>query len=47
LKASHLLQEKGYAEVIVETDKKYFLTEEGKRYLKEGLPEERLTKAAS
>ncbi len=43
LKASYLLQEKGYAEVTVEVTRKYFLTDEGKRYLKEGLPEERLT----
>ncbi len=44
LKAAHLLQEKGYAEVITELKRKYYLTEEGKRYLKEGLPEERLVR---
>ncbi len=44
LKAAYLLQEKGYAEVKEEIKKSYRLTEEGKEYLKEGLPEERLFK---
>ncbi len=44
LKAAHLLQEKGYAEVKEKIVKIYRLTEEGKRYLEEGLPEERLFK---
>ena len=42
LKAIHLLREKGYAEVEEVIEKSYKLTEEGKRYLEEGLPEERL-----
>lgn len=42
LKAAYLLQEKGYAEVKEEIKKSYRLTEEGKGYLKDGLPEEKL-----
>ncbi len=42
LKASYLLQEKGFAEVITELKKKYYLTDEGREYLEKGLPEERL-----
>jgi len=42
LKAAHLLQEKGFAEVISRTKKDYFLTDEGEDYLKRGLPEQRL-----
>ncbi len=42
IKAAYLLQEKGYAKVVEEVETEYRLTEEGKRYLKEGLPEERL-----
>ncbi len=42
LKAAHLLQEKGFAEVITKTEKEYFLTREGEEYLRKGLPEERL-----
>jgi len=44
LKAAHLLQEKGLAKVEIVTKKTFRLTEEGKRYLEEGLPEERLVK---
>jgi len=44
LKAAHLLQEKGLARVEVSVRKVFRLTEEGKKYLKEGLPEERLAK---
>jgi len=44
LKAAHLLQEKGLAKVEIVTKKIFRLTEEGKRYLEEGLPEERLVK---
>ncbi|RUM34145.1 MAG: phenylalanine--tRNA ligase subunit alpha [Archaeoglobus sp.] len=44
LKASYLLQEKGYAEVITEVTRRYFLTDEGKMYLDRGLPEEKLVK---
>ena len=42
VKAAYLLQERGYAKVVEEVETEYRLTEEGKRYLKEGLPEERL-----
>ncbi|WP_048098286.1 phenylalanine--tRNA ligase subunit alpha [Archaeoglobus sulfaticallidus] len=42
LKASYLLQEKGLAEVKVVKDISYRLTDEGEKYLSEGLPEERL-----
>ncbi len=42
IKAAYLLQEKGYARVIEEVETEYRLTEEGKKYLKDGLPEERL-----
>jgi len=42
LKAAHLLQEKGFAEVISKTEREYFLTEEGDDYLERGLPEQRL-----
>ena len=45
LKAAHLLQEKGLAEVITRSERRYFLTEEGESYLERGLPEERLFKA--
>ncbi len=44
LKASYLLQEKGYAEVSTKVIRKYYLTSEGKEYLEKGLPEERLVK---
>ncbi len=44
LKAAHLLQEKGLARVEITTKKVFRLTEEGKRYLEEGLPEERLVR---
>jgi len=45
LKAAYLLQEKGFAEVetVIQTD--YSLSDEGERYLKEGLPEERVVAA--
>jgi phenylalanyl-tRNA synthetase alpha chain len=42
MKASHLLQEKGMAEIRTKERRKYFLTEEGKSYLRDGLPEEKL-----
>jgi phenylalanyl-tRNA synthetase alpha chain len=42
LKAAYLLQEKGYVRVVEKKDVRFTLTEEGERYLKEGLPEERL-----
>jgi phenylalanyl-tRNA synthetase alpha chain len=45
LKAVHLLQEKGFAEVEVVTQKKYKLSEEGEKYLREGLPEEKVVTA--
>ncbi len=44
MKAAYLLQEKGYAKVHEEIVSKYVLTDEGKKYLKEGLPEEKLLK---
>ncbi|AEA46861.1 phenylalanine--tRNA ligase subunit alpha [Archaeoglobus veneficus] len=44
LKAAHLLQEKGLAKVETIKKRIYRLTGEGERYLKEGLPEERLVK---
>ena len=42
LKAAYLLEQKGFCEVNEVVTKKYRLTDEGLRYLKEGLPEERL-----
>ncbi|RLI75735.1 phenylalanine--tRNA ligase subunit alpha, partial [Archaeoglobales archaeon] len=42
LKAAYLLEQKGFCEVKEVVTKKYSLTDEGIRYLKEGLPEERL-----
>ncbi|RLI78519.1 phenylalanine--tRNA ligase subunit alpha [Archaeoglobales archaeon] len=42
LKAAYLLEQKGFCEVKEVVTKKYHLTDEGLRYLKEGLPEERL-----
>jgi phenylalanyl-tRNA synthetase alpha chain len=42
LKAAHMLKEKGFADVITRTEGSYFLTEEGRDYLRRGLPEERL-----
>lgn len=42
LKAAYMLQEKGYVRVKEDVKAHYSLTEEGERYLKEGLPEERL-----
>ncbi len=47
LKAAHLLQEKGYARVLTEIRRKYYLTDEGKLYLEKGLPEERLARLVS
>ncbi len=42
LKAIYLLREKGYAQVEEVIKKSYRLTEEGRKYLEKGLPEERL-----
>jgi phenylalanyl-tRNA synthetase alpha chain len=42
LKGAYLLKEKGYMDVTEVIKKSYKLTEEGEKYLKEGLPEERL-----
>ena len=42
LKGAYLLREKGYADVREVVIKRYRLTEEGKKYLEEGLPEEKL-----
>ena len=42
LKAAYLLQEKGYVKVEEVKEERYELTEEGLKYLEEGLPEERL-----
>ncbi len=42
LKAAHLLQSKGIAKVESVEKRKYFLTNEGEKYLKEGLPEEKV-----
>ncbi len=42
LKAAYLLQEKGYARVIEKSEIEYRLTREGEKYLREGLPEEKL-----
>ncbi len=42
LKAAYLLQEKGYVRVHEKVWKEYELTDEGLKYLTEGLPEERL-----
>ena len=42
LKAAYMLQEKGYLRVHESKSVEYKLTEEGERYLKIGLPEERL-----
>ena len=42
LKAAYMLREKGFAEVKEIINRRYILTDEGKEYLKNGLPEERL-----
>jgi len=42
LKGAYLLKEKGYMDVTEVIKKSYRLTEEGEKYLEEGLPEERL-----
>jgi phenylalanyl-tRNA synthetase alpha chain len=42
LKAIHLLQEKGMGKIETVEQKRFFLSEEGKEYLRRGLPEERL-----
>ncbi len=42
IKAAYLLQEKGYAKVIEDVETKFKLTEEGEKYLREGLPEKKL-----
>jgi len=42
LKAAHLLKEKGFAEVETQLINEYSLSEEGKRCLVEGLPEEKI-----
>lgn len=42
IKAAYLLQERGYVRVIEKKKVDYSLTEEGERYLRDGLPEERL-----
>ncbi len=44
LKGIYLLKEKGYADVRERVVKEYRVTDEGRRYLEEGLPEERLFK---
>ncbi len=44
LKAAYMLQEKGYVKVHKRVWKEYELTDEGLRYLTEGLPEEKLYK---
>ena len=44
LKGVYLLKEKGYADVRERVVKEYRVTDEGRRYLEEGLPEERLFK---
>ncbi len=47
MKAVYLLQEKGYVEISEIKKTRYYLTEEGKRYLKEGFPEEKLLRLIS
>lgn len=47
MKAIFLLQEKGYAEISEIKKTRYILTEEGKRYLRDGFPEEKLIKMLS
>lgn len=42
VKAAYLLQEKGYARVFEKVQAQFSLTDEGRRYLLYGLPEERL-----
>lgn len=42
LKAAHLLKEKGHADVETKVITSYFLTEEGRKCLNEGLPEEKV-----
>ena len=42
LKAAYLLQEKGYVKIHEKTWKEFELTDEGLKYLAEGLPEEKL-----
>uniref|UniRef100_A0A7C3RC87 Phenylalanine--tRNA ligase alpha subunit n=1 Tax=Archaeoglobus fulgidus TaxID=2234 RepID=A0A7C3RC87_ARCFL len=42
LKAAYMLQEKGYVRIAEDLRVHYSLTEEGERYLRDGLPEERL-----
>lgn len=45
LKAAHMLEEKGYAEVNTQIHTEYRLSDEGKEYLQEGLPEEKVLQA--
>lgn len=47
MKAVFLLQEKGYAEISEIKKTRYILTEEGKKYLRDGFPEEKLIKMLS
>lgn len=47
MKAVFLLKEKGYVEISEIKKTRYILTEEGKRYLRDGFPEERLIKLLS
>ncbi len=47
LKAAHMLEEKDYAEVNTQIHTKYHLSEEGKQYLQEGLPEEKVLRAVN
>ncbi|MEM1576002.1 MAG: phenylalanine--tRNA ligase subunit alpha [Archaeoglobaceae archaeon] len=47
MKAVFLLQEKGFLEVSEVKKIRYKITEEGRRYLKEGFPEEKLLKLLS
>ncbi len=42
LKAAYMLQEKGFAEVLIEKKRIFSLTGEGKLYLEKGTPEEQL-----
>lgn len=47
LKAAHILEEKDYAEVNTQIHTGYHLSEEGKKYLQEGLPEEKVLQAVN
>ncbi|MFW5935796.1 MAG: phenylalanine--tRNA ligase subunit alpha [Candidatus Hadarchaeota archaeon] len=47
LKAAHMLEEKDYAEVNTQIHTEYYLSEEGRKYLQEGLPEERVLQAVN